>query len=1034
MKKKILSFIFAIFLIIPCVLALTACGKKPPAEDEKNEEFTKFSTQVVSIMSAVDMSASNGNTEPVALSSRNLSLKNDKTLKLMSASMPANDIDTIFNLVKEHDESNIVENVNEEYAFCLEDCFTAPLGMGDVITNKQGAKNFYDVKVRIDYGSGIYGSCVVTNSGNKTEIYLFDASTGSGTERYAYLKLIYNNKTDYNFERIDYTQSLNNFIYYYGDSKQNFISLTKYTDEYSGLGYNAYVSNGMSCYSVGGVSGEEVQTYIDTLITNKNPHQYNNQINATKTDTSYTVSLNDVVEATEKYIEKSNEEDETYPIFVNKFGVVESLGVGDDFDCPTVVIPSKATALSGDLTLNPNCTKIIIPDSVTSIKMPTDETATSYVDAPIQSVLEGFHISAGYNGEDTQTPVEIVFSENNKLFKTGEDGNVYLTYGDGEYLFYINNWETEALETLGGMNETAQNDFRQVSSRGIPNWTFNAYKQLKQSDHKFKNIIFSDNIYKEILTAENYTDTSEYVIDTVTCYGGFSVSDFYRTDIAEGGSSYGYEENIRIPNTQKVTRIKELIIKPREFYNYRYNEDLSVPAPDWNELKNYIDQNYQGQSYDDVLDNIIPKIKEIDASQATICLNNFIQIDKITVDSSFEMIWLYGYFGEDTILDIPSSVEVLYGEVAEIYSTVTVCIDDIEQIVDFEERISPFKGKINFTTNFTQSEFNYLLENTTDYNGDLTREYIKEFVENSNSKCTLTYAEENINLLGLANLTQYFDFSQFNEYGFKYTTYYYNNAGDNGYYQDCQLYLNNMIDEIDLTNYITCGTNWEYKVYIQTYEEVSEQNIWLENTNGKVLKNLMHNGILPKTINCKFVGTNTQNNQTTEKFLTINVLGQKTWGTYTYETEYFTQLSQYTSDTVVEVKDSLGNIITVHSNLPLEYGLNIFTLKCQYDNGVSYYQVQITRNYNTINVDNSTNQISIYDYNFYYSNLENMGFEIKVYDIEGNEILDKAHISLSVGDNVLKIVSTWKGEGEISGDDASYDGKVEIINYYRASE
>ena len=1033
--KKFFKYLFSFLLAIPMVFALTACGPTPSGEDEKNPEFANFSTQAVAVMSAVDMSAED-NGGGVNLAPRK------KELRLM----PKAEIENVFNMFKTHAEAESVEDVNEEYSSCLETCFTFPLGFGDVITNKHGATNFYGVKAKIDLSSAFdgvptYASCIAENSGNITELYLFDPTPGVGLEKYSYMKLTYTSKTNYNFEFIDYTQDLKNFIYAYGDSNQNFINLQKYT-EGTNSSYGGYVSNGISCYYVGGVQDDKIQPYTESLIISKNPLQYNNKINSTKTGASYTVSIADVNKAFEKYVGKSSEEDTMYPIYVNKQGVVQSLCVGDNFDLETVVIPAKATSIfASGLQLNPNCTKIIIPDSVESLKITkgiaywfetgenlaeNDPTRDDIVDAPLEYVLENFWLCAGYNW-DSLKPVEPVFSENNKLFKTGSDGNVYLTYEGEEYLVYIKNWDVEILETLSGINTVATNDFRQRPTRKISYLTKNAIKQIESSEHKFKEIILDDSDFREFLTTDNNANVGEYVVDKVTCFGDFHAWDFYRT-IGAGG--YGYEEEFYVPNTQKVTRIKELVIMPDVVYEYKY--DLSDPqaqAPDWTELKAYIDQNYPGVDYDEVLDKEILMYPRYD-NNVSIYVNRLVQIDKITIDPTVQTLYLGGYVDEDTILDIPQSTFVTYHQVAEIYGQANIYIDDITQQSGFEYKISPFKGKINFITNYTQSEFDYFNQKASDWEGDLVRKHIKDLTQNNSSKYSLTYAEEDINILGFENsdLTPYFDYSQLNDYAFRYTA----SFGDFGYNQECQLYLNNMIDEIDFTKYVLCGEGWDYKVYIQTYDEDEQQNVWVENADGKTLKNLMFDG-WTKTINCKFVATKAQTSETKEKYLAINIKGQINWGPCTYDTEFFTELSQYISDTVLEVKDSSGNVIADHSKLPLEYGENIFVLKCQYGSAVSCYQVKITRQYNTRNVENSKTEVNVDEYFSYYY-LESYGFEVKIYDRAGVEVADRTKIALNVGDNIFRVVFTWKGEGEIPSSYVNYDGRVEMINFIRAAE
>lgn len=995
--KKCFKYLFSFLLVVPFIFALTACGPTPPGGDdgEKNPEFAKFSSQAVAVMSAVDMKAGD-NSGGVSLAPRK-----SKSLRLAPSE---NEITTVFNMFKNHSEAESVEDVNEEYSSCLETCFTFPLGFGEIITEQFGATTFYGVKAKIDLtsvsnGVPTYASLVVENSGNITELYMFDPSAGVGVERYSYMTLTYVDKTNYNFEFVDFTEDLSNLVYAYGDSNQNFINLQKYTPEVGPAEYGGYVSNGVSCYSVMGVKNDEVQTKTEQIIAEKNPlENYLDKINATKTGSKYTVKVEDIDSIFEKYVGESCEEDKEFPIYVDENGIVQSCVVSDNFDLETLIIPAKATTiLASGLMVHPNCTKIVIPDSITSLKtykhiahwyetgenLPESNlTREDIVDAPIEYILENFMISAGYDWDTTQ-PIEIEFSENNKLFKTGEDGNICLTYGEKEYLVYIKNWQTENLQTLGKLNERARNDFRRYSLREIPNYTYNAIQQIKQSNHKFKEIVFNEgSLFAEFLSAKNYTNAEEYVIDKVTCYGEFDIRYFYRL-----GRDGNWDT--------KVTRIKELVIKPNMWYDYVLpNANPEDPALGLAELKAYIDQNYQGQSYDEVLDDEITKVASYDYF-VSINVDNSIQIDKITVDPSIKSLNLSGYVSEDTNLNVSKDTQINYFDV-EIYGPVDVYIDDITQQSDFEYKISPFKGKINFITNYTQREFNYLVENATDYEGDLTRKYIKEFVETNNSKYSLTYAEESINLSGFidCDLKPYFDYFANSAEGFEYDV--------NGLYNE--LYLTNMVESIDLTKYVTCSTGWDYKVYIETYDEDEQQNIWVENLYGKTLKNF-DNETGYFYLYCKLVATKSGTETTKDFFINIKIQGQKNWAVSSPEIDYYDYV-QNGYDSSITLQDSAGNEVTDYSNIPLEFGVNVFTAIQQYENGTSTYKVTITRPYTgVIDIESSITEINIYNYSD-YKYLSETGYEIKVYDMQGNEFSDITKISLNVGDNILKIIAT----------------------------
>lgn len=1014
--KKFFKYLFSFLLAIPMIFALTACG--PSEDDEKNPEFAKFSTQAVAVMSAVDMTAED-NGGGVNLAPR-------KTKNVLSA--PSTDkITEIFNNFKNHTEAESIEDVNAEYSSCLEVCFTFPLGFGDVITNQQGANSFYGVKARVDLssifdGEKIYATFIVENSGNVTELYMFDPSAGEGVEKYSYMRLTYVSKTDYNFEFVDFTEDFSNFIYAYGDSSQNFINLQKHTNV-TNSSYGGYVSNGISCYYVADVKGEKVQENTEQVITEKNPLvNYLGKINATKTGSQYTVKLEDAEAAYEKYVGKSNEEDKMYPIFVNKHGVVESCGVGDDFNLETLVIPAKASALSESLYLNPGCKKLVIPDSVTSIKiqkhvwytemyngyLPEDDpTRNDYVDAPLQYVLQWFRIAAGYNWDNMQ-PVELVFSENNKLFKMGEDGNVYLNYAGKEILAYVYNFDAGIVNTLCGDMTRARNDFRRYSTRDIPTFTYNAIEQLKYANHKFKEIIFNGNIFQDFLLTKNNSGLGEYVVDSVISHNySFAPANFYE---ATGG--LGFELEYAKPETQKVTRIKELIILPEMKTEYRISSDPQVQAPDYYELKEYIDQNYPDKTYDEVLDNIIPKMTYIADDTVWVYMNKLIKIDKIVIDSSVRRVFFQGYFDEDTVIEIESdSTEVNFADPIDMPSDISFPVNIDSFNMNLLER---FQGNVELRLPYTQKEFEFLkglitaVEDDENYNTTSSKaqtcDDLYALVSQPNSRYTLKFAEDsiNLNIIG-SDIEKYLNYKEREPI----STYY-----NNEYY----LCFTNMVKSIDLSKYIICGTNWDFEVYLDTTDYTGEppyQTQWTKLDSKVVNVEYRERG---GSYRFKLVGTNPQTYETKE--ITLNINTEADFKHYISADEAeFNATIQYEYDGITVIKDSLGNVVEDNTKVPINYGKNIFNYTSSYYGGDKIFKVVVIRAYPTYNIEDvSKTTASIYDdiSSDIFITAEQHDFTVRVYDLAGNLMNDNSKLPLNQSKNVYKIVVSWESEGSPS--------------------
>ena len=1045
--KKFFKYLFSFLLVIPFIFALTACGPTPPGEDgDKNPEFAKFSSQAVAVMSAVDMTAGDNS------GGVNLSPRKSKNLMLAPSE---NEITTVFNMFKNHSEAESVEDVNTEYSDCLATCFTFPLGFGEIITEQFGATNFYGVKAKIDLTSvcnnvPTYATLVVENSGNTTELYMFDPSAGVGVERYSYMILTYVDKTNYTFEFVDFTEDLNNFVYAYGDSRQNFINLQKHTIEENQIEYGGYVSNGISCYYVMGVKDEEIHSYTQEIIAEKDPLvNYLGKINATKTGSQYTVNVEDIQTIFEKYVGESSEEDEAYPIYVDKNGVVQSCIV-DDFACEQIVIPSKATAINaGGIAVNPSCTQVVIPDSVTSLKTTkevayvwetgnqvpeNDPTMQEYVDAPIEYILQWFNISAGYDLNAIK-PVEIVFSENNKLFKTGEDGNIYLTYGGEEYLFYINNFEAEIVQTLGYLSERAVNDFRNYSTREMSNFTYNAIEQLKRANHKFKEIVFGgESVYRDILTAENYTDTSEYVVDKVTCYGEFSAWNFYRTN---GGGGFAYQEELKAPNTQKVTRIKELIIKPSVTYAYKIDQYPEAVIPGWDELKDYIDQTYPDLSYDEVLDNIIPKVK-INRSfiEVEIHVNRHIQIDKITIDPSITIAHFYGYYSAGTVIELLGETEIDFPTEGEVPCDVCFTVQEGTYYNDLENYLQKFTGNVELCLPYTQTEFELLRSFITSYEdpGNCNTysidaelcDYVYNLVNQPNSRYTLKYAKETINLNIGSDVEKYLDYEE--KSPIETTT-----------FNNFTLRFTNVIRSLDFSKIITCATNWDFEVYKDTTDWSLENPVveWTKLT-SKVLNGLIHDERSGSSHTYKIVGTNSQTNETKEIIISLALETSYKYYSYDYNSEYdITSKYEYNKSVTNVVRDSSGKILTDHTKLPLNYGKNVFEITASYASGNKVYKIEVIRNYPTTYIEDANKTTaSIYDINYgHYQTVEQNGFTVKVYTESGTLVTYKTQLPLTGNKTIYKIVVTWEGEGEPSYYYQDYIGtyyhcfmRVEVVN------
>ena len=80
MKKKFLSFILAICLIIPCAFMMTACGKNPPPEDPQTLTKVEYAEAFAGVKTAYS-SYINGGVQPTAM--------------LMSTSISDDDLITI---------------------------------------------------------------------------------------------------------------------------------------------------------------------------------------------------------------------------------------------------------------------------------------------------------------------------------------------------------------------------------------------------------------------------------------------------------------------------------------------------------------------------------------------------------------------------------------------------------------------------------------------------------------------------------------------------------------------------------------------------------------------------------------------------------------------------------------------------------------------------------------------------------------------------------------------------------------------------
>lgn len=168
MKKKFLSFIMAICMIIPCMLALSACGKNPPAAGNGNSgTLTKVEyAEAFAGVQTVYGSYINASSEPTAV--------------LMSSSISDDDLLTID---REHQKTRMATACIQFAGFlenlCENETFEITTGFQEMLVVDTSVPNSvanYKLRIKMSYdaNTSVITSEVYCEDGNYKTYLIFE--------------------------------------------------------------------------------------------------------------------------------------------------------------------------------------------------------------------------------------------------------------------------------------------------------------------------------------------------------------------------------------------------------------------------------------------------------------------------------------------------------------------------------------------------------------------------------------------------------------------------------------------------------------------------------------------------------------------------------------------------------------------------------------------------------------------------------------------------------------------------------------------
>lgn len=417
MKKKILTFMLAICLVIPCMFTLVACSKG--GDPHKNSEFDEFKTIITSVLDRYTFE------ESIASAHINA--------KLMSAmatpmSLTQNDRTDLLNMIN-NDSNKTQVNANYYYQDAFEQSFYMPLICGEVYAYTLEEDNFYGQKMLMETNNQYL---MVESSGTHKYIYCYTpAGTIYDENHFDVLDLNYVSPNDFEFTMIGFNADYSQVSYIFGDESKSIVVISKNTNGDSGSNFVVATLGGTAYES----QSDSILTSAFNLISSEVQAQDKTKIQSTIT--GYTTISNEAYQtAMDKYFnDEGGEKTNSIEWVISQGHLLAYNGTETE-----ITIPLSVTSISNHFTVPSTVTKLTIPKSITAIE-----------NNPQEGNMTGFDLYLQFEWE-IDSVTEIIVEQGSPLFKS-INGNLY-THDDR--LLWIANGEAITDLTISESNITKQ--------------------------------------------------------------------------------------------------------------------------------------------------------------------------------------------------------------------------------------------------------------------------------------------------------------------------------------------------------------------------------------------------------------------------------------------------------------------------------------------------------------------------------------------------------------------------------------------------
>lgn len=500
MKKKILSVILSIFMFVPCMFFLTACGNNGGGNNgggnnsqSQNLEFSEYETMIFNIATSYDVNlGGNDSNNAVSANSSNA----NKTMKsaIFNASpltkksaLLANEnslekpiYEQIFDSVNgEADKVDANEKIGRIMDTMYGRAFYYTLAAGKCLRDSYNYTNFYGVTASgiIPNGQheqqGYYIVKKIDDNNFKLVSLIMEKPYDSEINQQSFLSsamivdIFYVDKSNFKFEYRNYEDYGKLISYAYGDSDSRFvyseyskinIETEKWEDTYQNI-----IFDGTNAFET---QKEDLGKQVQEIVFNaKKLNAFLNECRALQYNKIQIIEnekLNDAIAAYAMYIYNDGEPGVYFDIrngvlydfdFIDENRQLSGIG---NYGSSTLVIPNNVKGIYAYIRFPADVEKVIVPETVEYFYFEEEEQkAIGYPSEYIFSNIDPLHFDRQNIDEIEKNCVTMEYSNNCPAYKV-VNGNVFVKSESGkDVLTTVNDmpalckyYDIEALGTL----------------------------------------------------------------------------------------------------------------------------------------------------------------------------------------------------------------------------------------------------------------------------------------------------------------------------------------------------------------------------------------------------------------------------------------------------------------------------------------------------------------------------------------------------------------------------------------------------------